>query len=187
MEIKVISPLPQKYLPVSACLLGIDTKYSGSNNLCASLFHLIKAGYFIPIPFCPEQLGGLGTPRCKSEIKDKKVIMENGTDVTLEFYRGADESVKILDLYTDIKFVLLKGGSPSCGVGEVYDGSFSKRKIIGNGITAQLLIDNGYHCINCDDFFQSLQPGYYLGLAEKYSTTPFRDSQIKANGCFYCC
>ena len=84
MKIKVISPLPQVYLPVSACLLGLNTKYSGSNNFSASLFCLIEKGYFIPIPFCPEQLGGLCTPREKSEICGKQVVSESGKKIVAE-------------------------------------------------------------------------------------------------------
>ena len=107
MNIKIISPLPQTYLPISACLLGIITKYSGSNNSCASLFHLMELGYFVPILFCPEQLGGLCTPRDKSEICGKNVFMKNGNDVTMQFYNGAQEALKILRFYPDVKSVLL--------------------------------------------------------------------------------
>lgn len=186
MNIKVLSPLPQTYLPISACLLGINTKYSGSNNLCASLFHLVNAGYFVPILFCPEQLGGLCTPRDKSEICGKNVFMKNGTDVTEQFYKGAQEALKILQLYPHVKSVLLKSNSPSCGIGTIYDGTFSNRKISGNGITTSLLIKNNYDCVNSDVFFQDFKSGYYLGLAEEYSLVPFDENKIKNRGCFYC-
>ena len=186
MKIKVISPLPQVYLPVSACLLGLNTKYSGSNNFSASLFCLIEKGYFIPIPFCPEQLGGLCTPREKSEICGKQVVSESGKNVTLQFNVGAEESLKLLHLYTDVKSIVLKDGSPSCGVGTIYDGSFSSKRVAGNGITTQLFIDNGYHCINSDIFSRPLKSGYYLGMAEEYSTEPFDSVDVKNKGCFYC-
>lgn len=186
MKIKVIFPLPQRYLPISACLLGIDTKYSGSNNVCASLLHLVTADYFVPIPFCPEQLGGLETPREKSEICREKVVMKNGRDVSFQFHYGAKEALKIVQLYRNINFVLLKSYSPSCGVGMIYDGSFSGTKVSGNGISAQLFIDNGYCCISSDVFSQPLKAGYYLGLAEKYNEKIFSGSEMIEKGCFYC-
>lgn len=186
MNIKIISPLPQTYLPISACLLGINTKYSGSNNSCASLFHLMEVGYFVPILFCPEQLGGLCTPRDKSEICGKNVFMKNGNDVTTQFYNGAQEALKILRLYPDVKSVLLKSLSPSCGVGTVYDGTFSGQKVSGNGITAKLLLENNYNCVSSDNFCRDFKPGYYLGLAEEYSIEPFDDFAVKNKGCFYC-
>lgn len=185
MKIKTIFSLPQTYLPISACLLGINTKYSGSNNLCASLLNLADAGYFVPIPFCPEQLGGLKTPREKSEICGEKVVMINGDDVSIEFHHGAQEALKLLRLYRNVKFVLLKSYSPSCGVGAVYDGSFSGTKVSGNGIAAQLFIDNGYCCVGSDVFSQPLKTGYYLGLAEKYSERMFGEHEMTEKGCFF--
>lgn len=186
MKIKTIFPLPQIYLPISACLLGVNTKYSGSSNLCASLLNLADAGYFVPIPFCPEQLGGLGTPREKSEICGKKIITENGNDVSLQFCNGANEALKILQLYQNIDFVLLKSCSPSCGVGLIYDGTFSGTKIRSNGISTQLFIDNGYCCIGSDVFLKPFKSGYYLGLAEKYSEEMFCEHEMKEKGCFFC-
>lgn len=186
MKIQTIFPLPQTYLPISACLLGINTKYSGSNNVCASLLHLVNADYFVPIPFCPEQLGGLETPREKSEICREKVVTKNGRDVSYQFQYGAKEALKIVQLYRNIKFILLKSYSPSCAAGVIYDGSFSGTKVSGNGISAQLFIDNGYCCVGSDVFFRPLQVGYYLGLAQKYSEQIFDESEMKENGCFYC-
>lgn len=134
---------------VSACLAGINCKYSGGNNYDEKVFNMVKNGEAIPI--CPEQLGGLPTPRVPAEIKiidgNRHVINKNGDDVTENFERGAKE---ILDLAKklDIKKAVLKSRSPSCGKGKIYDGSFEGNVIPGNGILAQLLIDNGIEVIS---------------------------------------
>lgn len=132
---------------VSACLLGIDCKYSGGNNYSEKLMELIK--YKKAIPICPEQLGGLTTPRPPSEIQDgeggevlagkAKVVTASGKDVTDAFIKGAEESLKIAKLY-GATTAILKSLSPSCGCGTIYDGSFSNTKKLGNGVTTALLL-----------------------------------------------
>lgn len=154
--------------------------------MCASLLNLAASGYFVPIPFCPEQLGGLRTPRDKSEISGERVVMKNGDDVSLQFHNGAAEALKVLRLYQNISLVLLKSYSPSCGVGMIYDGTFSGTKINGNGISAQLFIDNGYCCVGSDVFDKPVKPGYYLGLAQAYSEKIFSEHEMKEKGCFFC-
>ena len=129
---------------VSSCLLGINCKYSGGNNYQEKILKLVKEGKAIFA--CPEQLGGLTTPRLPAEIvyKDNKryVINKEERDVTEEYERGAEEVLKILK-EMNITKVIFKSKSPSCGCGQIYDGTFSNKLIKGNGITTQLLIDNG--------------------------------------------
>ena len=94
------------------------------------------------IPICPEQLGGLPTPRIPAERVNNKVVNQAGVDVTKEYQLGAEEALKIAKLY-NCKKAILKEKSPSCGYGKIYDGTFSRNLTDGNGVTANLLIDNG--------------------------------------------
>ena len=130
---------------ISACLAGINCKYSGGNNLNPELRDLVNSGKAVPV--CPEQLGGLITPRTPAEIiKDSeeniKVITKTGTDVTKEFILGAERALAIAKAL-NIKTAVLQSRSPSCGCGYIYDGTFTKHLIVGNGITAELFIKNG--------------------------------------------
>ena len=129
---------------VSACLVGINCKYNGNNNYNENALKLVQCGNAIPV--CPEQLGGLPTPRIPAEIKiidgKRKVINKEGKDVTEYFEKGANEVLKLCK-QLNIKKVFLQPRSPSCGVGNIYDGSFTGILVDGNGITAQLLKDNG--------------------------------------------
>lgn len=139
---------------VSGCLVGLNCKYNGGNNYDERIFNLVKDGKAIPI--CPEQLGGLRTPRNPAEIQTRddgrKVTTCDGEDVTKEYYRGAEE---VLDLAKklNVKEVILQPRSPSCGKGIIYDGTFSKTKIEGNGIAADLLIKNGINVYMPDEYF----------------------------------
>lgn len=125
---------------VSSCLCGINCKYNGKNNFNSFVFELVNKG--LAIPLCAEQLGGLTTPRVPAEIINNKVIDKNGNDVTEQFTNGANTVAEICKTL-NIKTAILKSKSPSCGVGKVYDGSFSGKLIDKNGITAQLLINIG--------------------------------------------
>ncbi len=140
---------------ISACLAGVNCKYSGGNNKDDRIIKLVKEGKGILV--CPEQLGGLSTPRLPSEILDTKrgrmVISTDGEDVTREFIRGAEETLKIAKMM-DIKKAILKSRSPSCGYGKIYDGSFTKTLKNGNGFTAELLILNGIEVISEDSLDQ---------------------------------
>jgi uncharacterized protein YbbK (DUF523 family) len=102
------------------------------------------------IPVCPEQMGGLSTPRPAVELKNGRAITIDGKDVTANFEAGASQVLEIARLY-GIDTVLLKQRSPSCGCGQVYDGNFSGSVIPGNGITAQLLLDNGIKALTEED------------------------------------
>ena len=129
---------------VSACLCGVNCKYNGKNNLNEEMMELLKSGEALLI--CPEQMGGLTTPRKPSEIKivndEIKVYMIDGTDVTDNYRRGAEEVLRLAK-ELNIKKAILKKKSPACGCGEIYDGTFSGTLTKGNGITAALLLENG--------------------------------------------
>lgn len=137
---------------VSACLAGVDCKYNGGNNENAKIIELIKNNDVILV--CPEQLGGLSTPRDPAENINDKVITDKGKDVTKEFDKGAEEVLKLAKKF-NIKKAILKSRSPSCGKGKIYDGTFSGKKIDGNGKTAELLIKNGIEVISSDIFIKS--------------------------------
>ena len=129
-----------KPILVSACLLGTNCKYSGGNNLCPSVVHLAEQHSLIPV--CPEQLGGLPTPRPPAERQSAAVVTCEGNDVTLQYQRGAEEALKLAQLF-GCGTAILKARSPSCGHGVIYDGTFTGTKIPGSGVTAALLEEAG--------------------------------------------
>lgn len=128
---------------VSACLVGVNCKYNGENNDNDKVKEYLKDKKFIII--CPEQLGGLTTPRNPSEIinidGNRRVLTYDNIDVTKNFINGAEESLKIAKIY-NCKKALLKEGSPSCGCNFIYDGTFSGKKVPGKGLTATLFEEN---------------------------------------------
>jgi Uncharacterized conserved protein len=139
---------------VSACLLGINCKYSGGNNEVKDILKFIDKDQIVLV--CPEQLGGLTTPRPPAEIDELgKVITIDGHDVTNEFINGAVETLKIAKLY-NVKSAILKKNSPSCGFGEIYNGTFQGIKKCGNGITAELLSENNIKIYNEENFKEFL-------------------------------
>ena len=125
---------------VSACLLGINCRYDGTGKLDERL-HTLKEKHHL-IPICPEIFGGMKTPRDPAEIILDKVINKVGEDVTEYYRKGAEEVLKLAKFY-DCKLAILKERSPSCGYGKIYDGTFSGNIVDGNGVTAELLIENG--------------------------------------------
>ena len=129
---------------VSACLVGINCKYSGGNNYNQKIFDLVKEGKAIPI--CPEQLGGLNTPRKPVELKvinGKRYAIDNeGNDLTENFERGALEVLNLAKTL-NINKAILQPRSPSCGVNKIYSGNFDNKLVDGNGILAELLKKNG--------------------------------------------
>ena len=127
-------------LLISACLLGIPCRYDNRSVGCDFVTALSEKYNLIPI--CPEIYGGLPTPRTPSEIVGDKVVMKNGLDVTENYRRGAEASLRIARLNGCTK-ALLKERSPSCGKDKVYDGSFSGKLVDGRGVTAELLISSG--------------------------------------------
>ena len=143
---------------VSACLLGINCKYNGENNKNENVINYLKDKQYIIA--CPEQLGGLSTPRNPSEIinldKDKLVKSNKGLDVTDNFIKGANECLAIAKMY-GCKEAILKEGSPSCGSNYIYDGTFSGKKILGQGITTSLLRKHGITVISENDVNKNIK------------------------------
>ncbi|MBU4205023.1 DUF523 domain-containing protein [Patescibacteria group bacterium] len=146
-----------KKIIISACLLGVSCRYDGRSKPCQKAIDLYKKRDVILV--CPEQMGGLSTPRTPSEttgdgleiLKGKeKVITKTGDDVTQNFIKGAEEVLKIIKLF-NIKEAVLKQKSPSCGCGKIYDGTFSDKLIKGDGVTAALLKKNGIKVITEED------------------------------------
>lgn len=121
---------------VSACLFGCDCRYKGDN--CKNDALLSLAAKHTLIPVCPEQLGGLATPRDPAEICGDRVVSRAGRDVTQAYQKGAEAALYIAK-QVGASAAVLKANSPSCGKGVIYDGSFTGRKIEGNGVAAQLL------------------------------------------------
>lgn len=132
---------------VSACLCGINCKYNGSNNYNEEIFNMVKNG--IAIPVCPEQLGGLTTPRIPSEIKNGRVINKEGIDVTDNFKKGALEVLELCKKLNITK-VILKSKSPSCGKGKIYNGNFDGTLVEGNGVLTDILLKNNIEVITYD-------------------------------------
>jgi len=142
---------------ISACLCGVNCKYNGANNYNEKCNELFISGKAVLI--CPEQLGGLTTPRIPSELQanakdviegNGKVITNEGLDVTREFIKGAKEVVEIAKKLP-ISAAILKEGSPSCGVNFVYDGSFNGNKVKGKGITTEMLNEIGIKTLSEKD------------------------------------
>lgn len=133
---------------VSACLLGVDCKYSGGNNYNEKVLKYIKDYEVIPI--CPEIMGGLSIPRHPSERIGDKVLTNQDTDVTAEYIKGANETLKLAKLF-NVKKALLKAKSPSCGKGKIYDGTFTGTVIEGNGVTVDLLEANDIEVLTEQD------------------------------------
>ena len=133
---------------VSACLLGCDCRYDGKNCLNEKVLELKKYANLIPI--CPEQMGGLSTPRDPAEIVGSRLVSNKGNDVTENYDKGADIALKIAQI-NGCRYALLKQKSPSCGCGLIYDGTFSGKTIEGNGNTTKLLIENGIICFSDED------------------------------------
>ena len=127
---------------ISACLAGINCKFNGENNLLDSgILDEISKKYHL-LFICPEVFGGLSTPREPAEIKGGLVVTKTAKDVSENFKFGAEICLKIAKL-NGCKKAILKARSPSCGSGQIYDGSFSKKLVFGDGVAAKLLKENG--------------------------------------------
>ena len=125
---------------VSACLLGENCKYNGKNNYSERVAKYLEGHEVIPV--CPEVLGGLPTPRDPSEIVSGEVINCKGVNVDRQFREGAEEALRIAK-ENGIDLAILQSRSPSCGVKQIYDGSFTGKLIPGQGVFAQLLEKKG--------------------------------------------
>ena len=125
---------------ISACLLGCACRYDGKSKPHPLAQALARRGLVVPI--CPEQLGGLPTPRAPSEQQSDRVVSADGTDVTTQYHRGAEEALRLAALY-GCTTAVLKERSPSCGSGQIYDGTFTHTLTEGDGLTAQMLKKKG--------------------------------------------
>ena len=130
------------YLLVSACLLGETCRYDGKEKRYEAIDALRSLPDLTLVPFCPECAGGLAVPRVPCERKDGRVIARDGTDKTGPYTRGAGLALETAK-ERHILCALLKERSPSCGVHEIYDGTFTRTVIPGSGVTAELLKQNG--------------------------------------------
>ncbi len=130
----------KKKLLISGCLLGVGCRYDGGRVKKVDIEALSE--HFELIPICPEVMGGLPTPRTPSERVGNRVLMRDGTDVTANFLRGAEESY-MLARSLGVEIALLKERSPSCGKGRIYDGSFSGTLTDGDGVAAEYLNAHG--------------------------------------------
>ena len=148
----------KKKILISACLLGKNCRYNGGHSQLTEL-EKIDVEW---IPVCPEEWGGLGTPRPSAEMQENaetilngkgKIITNKGKNVTAEFIQGAEKSLQ-LGLGAEVKIAVLKSKSPSCGIGKIYDGSFTKTLKTGNGIFAHLCHENDIACIPSDNINQ---------------------------------
>ncbi len=133
---------------VSACLVGIPCRYDGRGKSDEKVQLFLADKPFVAL--CPEVIGGLETPRVPAEILKDRVITCTGEDVTDAFERGARETLEIARR-VGAQGVLLKEGSPSCGVHRRYDGSFSGRSVAGHGRTTALLMESGLRVISEED------------------------------------
>lgn len=134
---------------VSACLCGEKVRYDGKANINEKIKQLVEEGKAIMV--CPETEGGLPIPRHPCEIQNNKVINNIGENKTLNFEKGAEKALQLCKKY-NIEKAILKEKSPSCGSNLIYDGTFTKALIPGQGITAKLLKENGIEVISDEEF-----------------------------------
>ena len=136
---------------VSACLAGENCKYNGGNNRNGKVLRLMDANEVLTV--CPEQMGGLPTPRVPSEIRDGVVTAKDGRNVDAQFRAGAAKCLEIAKKEQP-DLIVLQSRSPSCGVKQRYDGTFTGTLVNGAGVTAQLLMDNGFRCVDVEDLVE---------------------------------
>ena len=137
-----------KKVVVSACLMGKNCKYNGKNNLNDKVIRFTESKEVIEV--CPEVLAGLGIPRTPIEIVNGVVYDKNGTCVDGEIRAAVAEILKSIK-DDEIECVILKSRSPTCGVKQVYDGTFSGVLVDGSGVLASELMSAGYKVIDCED------------------------------------
>lgn len=133
---------------VSACLLGQNCKYNGGNNRNPELLRLLSGHEVIPV--CPEVLGGLSVPRPSAEIVNGTVMNRNGKSVDDAFMCGAKKALAVAE-ENQPDLIILQSRSPSCGVKEIYDGTFSGNLIPGHGVFATLAMESGFRVTDVED------------------------------------
>ena len=136
---------------VSACLAGENCKYNGGNNRNEKVLRLMADNDVITV--CPEQMGGLPTPRIPAEIKDGVVTAGDGRIVDAQFRDGAAKCLRIA-VREQPDLIVLQSRSPSCGVKQRYDGTFSGTLVDGAGVTAQVFLENGFRCVDVEDLVE---------------------------------
>ena len=136
---------------VSACLTGENCKYNGGNNRNEKVLRLMADNEVITV--CAEQMGGLPTPRIPAEIKDGVVTARDGRIVDAQFRDGAAKCLETA-IREQPDLIVLQSRSPSCGVKQRYDGTFSGTLVDGAGVTAQLLLENGFRCVDVEDLVE---------------------------------
>lgn len=137
---------------VSACLLGENCKYNGGNNLNPELLRLLSGHTVIPV--CPEVLGGLPVPRIPAEIVNGTVINREGISVDNAFRRGAEKALE-LAAAEQPDLIILQPRSPSCGAGQIYDGTFSGTLVRGKGVFAEMAVNAGFRVMDAEDALAS--------------------------------
>ena len=138
---------------VSACLLGENCKYNGGNNYCAAVAEFVKDKEILPV--CPEMMAGMGCPRTPIEIVDGVLIDCNGNNVDTAMRQAVAQAME-LAAGEEIQCAILQSRSPTCGVNQIYDGSFSGKLISGSGTFAEALKAAGYKVIDAEDIGQHL-------------------------------
>ena len=145
----------KKKVLISACLLGKNCRFNGGHSHIPELEDMDVEW----IPICPEEAGNLGTPRPAAEMQgsaesilkgDGSVVDNNGRDVTQQFIQGAEKSLE-KGITSGVEFAILKSRSPSCGIGEIYDGTFTHSLTEGDGIFTHLCKKSGITCVSSDD------------------------------------
>ena len=136
---------------VSACLAGENCKYNGGNNCSEKVLRLMDANKVLTV--CPEQMGGLPTPRIPAEIREGVVTAKDGRIVDTQFRAGAAKCLEIAKREQP-DLIVLQSRSPSCGVKQRYDGTFTGTLMNGAGVSAQLLMDNGFRCVDVEDLVE---------------------------------
>ena len=136
---------------VSACLLGERCKYNGGSNENPELIRMLSGHTVIPV--CPEVLGGLPVPRIPAEIVNGVVMNREGVSVDTEFRKGAERALEIAE-EEQPDLIILQPRSPSCGVKEIYDGSFSGKRIPGRGVFAEMAVRRGFRVEDAEDILQ---------------------------------
>ena len=139
---------------ISACLAGDNCKYNGGNNLNQKMMDFLQTHGIIKV--CPEVLGGLPVPRPPAEIVDGQVMNTEGKNVTKEFTLGAQRAFEIVKKENP-DLIILQSRSPSCGIKQIYDGTFSSNKISGHGLFAELCIKAGYKVLDIEDIDEYIQ------------------------------
>ena len=144
---------------VSACLMGFRCRYDGGAQRLECLDDLRERHVLIPV--CPEVMGGLPTPRPPAERRGDRVVTEDGADLTAQYRKGAETALLLAEA-AGCRAAILKANSPSCGCGQIYDGSFCHRKVPGDGVTAELLRAHGLAVYD-----ETTGPAWLTSLADR--------------------